>query len=286
MNRLWADHFGQSLVKTPENLGTQGEQPTHPALLDWLATEFLDQRWSMKAMHRLIVTSATYQQDSVMSDSLREKDPYNQFYARGPRFRMDAEMIRDSALKIAGLLDLRLYGPSVFPPQPQGLWDNLYVQDTWITGQGTDRHRRGLYTFLKRLRPFPFYANFDAPSRETTCVVRNRSNTPLQALNLMNDTMFLEAARGLAKRMALEAGSNIADRISHGFRLCLARTPLQEELDELLSLFQDQLNFLSTQGTTLPQSDKLTEAIDSHELTAWTAVAQVLLNLDETISRP
>ena len=283
MNRLWADHFGRPLVTTPENLGTQGERPTHPELLDWLATEFVDQKWSMKAMHRLMVTSAAYRQSSRMGEALREKDPSNQFYARGPRFRMDAEMIRDSALSTAGLLSLRPYGPSVFPPQPKGLWDNLYVADTWITGRGDDRYRRGLYTFLKRIRPYPFYANFDAPSRESTCVARSRSNTPLQALNLMNDQTFLEAARGLAHRMISETGPETADRISHGFRLCVGRRPSPGELQDLTALYQLQLQTLSGSA---PDAAKAREKAETGDLLAWTSVAQVLLNLDETISRP
>ena len=286
MNRLWADHFGRALVKTPENLGTQGERPTHPALLDWLATEFVEQNWSMKAMHRLMVTSATYRQASRMEDPLRERDPNNEFYARGLRFRMDAEMIRDSALSAAGLLSLRPYGPSVFPPQPAGLWDNLYVADTWITGRGDDRYRRSLYTFLKRIRPYPFYANFDAPSRETTCVARSRSNTPLQALNLMNDQTFLDAARGLASRMVSETGPGVADRIAHGFRLCLGRRPSETELKELTALYRDQLENLSDSAPSTASSHSLSEASESGGLTAWTSVAHVLLNLDETISRP
>ena len=286
MNRLWSDHFGRPLVKTPENLGTQGERPTHPELLDWLATELVEQEWSMKAMHRLMVTSATYRQDSRMGESLQEQDPSNQFYARGPRFRMDAEMIRDSALSAAGLLSLRPYGPSVFPPQPAGLWDNLYVADTWITGRGDDRYRRGLYTFLKRIRPYPFYANFDAPSRETTCVARSRSNTPLQALNLLNDGTFLEAARGLAGRMVSETGPGVADRIAHGFRLCLGRLPSEAELKELTALYRDQLENLSDSAPSAASSHSLSGVPESGGLTAWTSVAQVLLNLDETISRP
>ena len=286
MNRLWSDHFGKPLVKTPENLGTQGERPSHPALLDWLATELVEQEWSMKAMHRLMVTSATYRQDSRMEDALRDRDPGNDLYARGPRFRMDAEMIRDSALSAAGLLSLRPYGPSVFPPQPAGLWDNLYVADTWITGRGDDRYRRGLYTFLKRIRPYPFYANFDAPSRETTCVVRSRSNTPLQALNLMNDGTFLEAARGLAGRIVSETGPGVADRIVHGFRLCLGRRPSQVEIRELTALYRDQMETLSKSGPNAETGPSLSGVPESRGLTAWTIVAQVLLNLDETISRP
>ena len=286
MNRLWADHFGRPLVKTPENLGTQGERPTHPALLDWLATEFVERQWSIKAMHRLMVTSAAYRQDSRMGDSLRQRDPNNELYARGPRFRMDAEMIRDSALSVAGLLNLRPYGPSVFPPQPARHWDNLYVADKWIAGRGDDRYRRGLYTFLKRIRPYPFFANFDAPTRETTCVARNRSNTPLQALNLMNDQTFLEAARGLASRMVSETGPGVTERIAYEFRLCLGRRPSEADLEDLAALYRDQLEHLSDSAPSTANSHSLSGVPDSRGLAAWTSVAQVLLNLDETISRP
>ena len=290
MNRFWNHHFGRPLVKTAEDLGTQGARPSHPLLLDWLATEFVEQNWSMKAMHRLMVTSATYRQDTRVTPELLEKDPYNELYARGPRFRMDAEMIRDNTLSIAGLLSLRMYGPSVFPPQPEGLWDNLYVPDTWVTGSGEDRYRRGLYTFLKRIRPFPFYANFDAPSRETTCVARSRSNTPLQALNLMNDEVFLEAAQGLARRMLSEVGPEVEKKITHGFRLSLGRRPQRDEVEELTSLYRDQMGHLrfptGKQVSALSAGSTGDAKIASSELVAWTTVAQVLLNLDETISRP
>ena len=290
MNRFWYHHFGRPLVKTPEDLGTQGAPPSHPLLLDWLATEFIQQGWSMKAMHRLIVTSATYRQASRASQPLLERDPYNELYARGPRFRMDAEMIRDNALSIAGLLNLRMYGPSVFPSQPEGLWDTLYAPDTWNKGVGEDRYRRGLYTFLKRIRLYPFFSNFDAPSRETACVVRTRSNTPLQALNLMNDEVFLEAARGLARRMVTEAGPRVERRVSRGLRLSLGRQPEQREIEELTALYQDQLGNISSQkgitSTALNTDGKGDAKVTEREFLAWTTVAQALLNLDESISRP
>ena len=237
-------------------------------------------------MHRLMVTSAAYRQDSRMGDSLRQRDPNNELYARGPRFRMDAEMIRDSALSVAGLLNLRPHGPSVFPPQPARHWDNLYAADKWIAGRGDDRYRRGLYTFLKRIRPYPFFANFDAPTRETTCVARSRSNTPLQALNLMNDQTFLEAARGLASRMVSETGPGVTERIAYGFRLCLGRRPSEADLEDLTALYRDQLEHLSDSAPGTANSHSLSGVPDSRNLAAWTSVAQVLLNLDETISRP
>src|SRR5439155_346261 len=224
-NRIWMEHFGRPLVATPEDFGNQGAPPTHPELLDWLATELVAQGWSIKKMHRLMVTSATYRQSSRVTPALRERDPGNELYSRGPRFRMDAEMIRDSALTIAGLLSPKLYGPSVFPPQPGGLLEELYVPDHWTTSLGEDRYRRGLYTFWKRILTYTSFTVFDAPSRETACVRRTPTNTPLQALNLLNDPVFLEAARGLARRILTEAGPDARDRIAYGFRLCVARRP-------------------------------------------------------------
>ncbi len=291
MNRLWMHHFGRALVETPEDFGSQGAPPTHPELLDWLATEFLHQGWSLKAMHRLVVASATYRQGSRVTSDLRERDPYNQLYARGPRFRMEAEAIRDNALKIAGLLSPKMYGPSAFPPQPEGLWENLYVPDEWVTSQGADRYRRGIYTFVKRIVPYPFFANFDVPSRETICVRRTRTNTPLQALNLWNDPVFLEAARALAGRMIKEGREEIEERIGYGIRLCLARPASAQEIEELTGLFHDQQRRFE-EADQLPakwsdeEGSATTDDVGGAELTAWTAVAQVLLNLDETVTRP
>jgi hypothetical protein len=289
-NRIWMEHFGRPLVATPEDFGNQGTPPTHPELLDWLATELVQEGWSIKKIHRLMVTSATYRQSPRVTPALRERDPDNELYARGPRFRMDAEMIRDSALTVAGLLSSKMYGPSVFPPQPDGLLEELYVPDHWSTSLGEDRYRRGLYTFWKRILPYPSFTVFDAPSRETACVRRTRTNTPLQALNLLNDPVFLDAARGLARRLLTEAGPDARDRIVYGFRLCVARRPRTRELEEFARFLADQRKHfgedselarsaISGEEIRLPQSE-------AAEMAAWVTLSHALLNLDETITRP
>ena len=290
LNRLWMEHFGRGLVETPEDFGSQGDLPTHPELLDWLATEFVRQRWSMKAMHRLMVTSATYRQSSHVTPHLLERDPYNRLLARGPRFRMDAEMIRDNALSVAGLLSSRMYGPSVFPTQPEGIWNLVYNQDKWVESSGEDRYRRGIYTFWRRTAPYPAFLTFDAPSRETSCLSRTNTNTPLQSLTTLNDPIFFDAARGLAKRMMLEEMRTEASKITFGHRLVLSRYPQAKELERLMGLFQEELgNFrknrkaashLALGGKVVPP-----EGADLAEFAAWTVVANVLLNLDETITR-
>ena len=205
MNRAWEQFFGRGIVETSEDFGTQGAPPSHPELLDWLATELIHLKWSQKALHRLIVTSATYRQDAHASPALVEKDPYNRLLARGPRFRMEAEMIRDAVLSASGLLSQKIGGPSVFPPQPDGIWDNPYSDAKWVISDGEDRYRRGLYTFIRRTSPYPSFMTFDAVSREFCTVRRVRTNTPLQALTMLNDEAYFEAARALATRTAKES---------------------------------------------------------------------------------
>ncbi len=204
MNRAWQAFFGRGIVATVEDFGTRGERPTHPELLDWLATEFPRQGWSMKAMHRLIVTSATYRQTSKAEPDLLTRDPRNELLARGPRFRVDSEVVRDIALSASGLLDPTIGGPSVYPPQPDGVTALSYGQMAWPTSKGRDRYRRGLYTYTKRTAPFAAFATFDMPTSEVACVRRERSNTPLQALTLLNDPAFVEAARAMGKRIVAE----------------------------------------------------------------------------------
>ena len=321
MNRIWMLHFGRGLVETPEDFGTRGQPPTNPALLDWLATEFVRQRWSMKAMHRLIVTSAAYRQNSSVTPRLLELDPYNRLISRGPRFRLDAEFTRDNALAIGGILSDRMYGPSVFPQQPEGTWNLVYNDDKWITSAGEDQYRRGLYTFLRRTAPYPSFLTFDATSRETTCTARVRTNTPLQSLITLNDPVFFAAARGLAKRMmtldretagAAPANSNgisramgaqaaaaaataedrrteIEQRVICGFRICLARTPDARELQRLVLLFSQELKHYRNDAKAALQlagdsEIKLPAGADPAEFAAWTIVANVMLNLDETLS--
>lgn len=283
VNRIWELYFGHGIVETTEDFGTRASKPTHPELLNWLATEFVRQKWSMKAIHRLIVTSATYRQSSKATPALLAKDPNNTLYARGPRFRLEGEMIRDNALAISGLLSRKIGGPSVFPHQPEGVWDIPYNADRWQVSEGEDKYRRGLYTFWRRSAPYPMFINFDATSREFCTVRRPRTNTPLQALNLLNDPAFIEAARALAQKIITQGGTTPQSKIIYGFRLCTARTPNIQEQERLLRLYRQLLRRYKEQPATV----KLIAASenDRPEQAAWTVVANVLLNLDETVTK-
>jgi uncharacterized membrane protein len=276
VNRIWEQYFGRGLVETSEDFGTQGGRPSHPELLDWLATEFMREGWSLKKLHRTIVTSATYRQSSRIPRELLERDPQNRLLARASRFRIEAEMIRDSALSIGGLLSRKIGGPSVFPQQPEGIWSAAFTNFTgsWKASPGEDRHRRSIYTFWKRASPYPSFVNFDAPSREVCTIRRPRTNTPLQAMTTLNDPVYVEAARGLAARMKSEGGDGW---ISHGFRLCTGRRPKKSELDRLAALFEE---FKKLPGAALAFGGQ-----ESAEEAARVAVANVLLNLDETLTR-
>jgi mono/diheme cytochrome c family protein len=296
VNRAWEQFFGRGLVETSEDFGVQGTPPSHPELLDWLAVTFTEQGWKLKPLHRSIVMSATYRQSSAVSAALLERDPYNRLFARGPRFRVEAEMVRDIALTASGLLSRRVGGPSVFPPQPDGIWQNPYSSDKWVLSKGEDRYRRGLYTFLRRTAPYPAFTTFDATSRESCTVRRVRTNTPLQALTTLNDEAFFEAARALARRMLTEVargaesgnGSDSSHaRASHGFRLCVARTPKQPELDRIMAAFAQHLEQFRR------DPDRARQVIGGIEVpgagvaeqAAWTLVANALLNLDETLTK-
>jgi hypothetical protein len=289
MNRIWARYFGRGFVETSEDFGIQGEVPTHPELLDWLATELIRRKWSLKAMHKLIVTSATYRQSSRVTPDLYKRDQYNRLLARGPRFRLDAEMVRDNVLAISGLLNRKIGGPSVFPYQPDGIWFNPYSADRWVMSTGGDQYRRGLYTFWRRTAPYAAFMAFDAPSREVCAERRPRTNTPLQALATLNDKAFVDPAAALARRMMGEKSSD-KDRAIHGFRLCVARQPSAVELDLLMHLYQENLEqykkapaaalALATSGIGAPPKE-----MNTAELAAWTVIANVLLNLDETITK-
>jgi hypothetical protein len=268
VNRAWEQLFGRGLVLTSEDFGTQGEPPTHPELLDWLATTFTSEGWSAKKLHRLIVTSATYRQSSRSTPALIERDPYTRLLARGPRFRVEAETVRDIALAVSGLLSPKVGGPSVFPDQPDGVWDNPYSKDTWTLSEGEDRYRRSLYTFVRRTAPYPMLTTFDAPSREFCTVRRVRTNTPLQALTLMNDPAFFAAAKALADRTLREAGPEPEARAVHVFRLATARRPSAAELAPLLRFYRDQAARRA-----------------GDDAAAWTMVASVVLNLDETVTK-
>jgi hypothetical protein len=295
VNRYWQMYFGTGLVKTTEDFGSQGEAPSHPELLDWLATEFIGTRWDVRAMQRLIVTSAAYRQSSRVSPELLERDPENRLLARGPRFRLPAEMVRDNALSISGLLVDRLGGPSVFPYQPKGLWEetaygDVYSAQTYSQSTGKDLYRRSMYSFWKRTSPPPSLNTFDAPDREKCTARRARTNTPLQALVLMNDPAYVEAARALAQRMILEAGRDPAARINFAFRLATARKPTPKERQVLRDLVERETAGYRRNPEAASQllhvgESLFNDKLDKGELAAWTIVASVILNLDETITK-
>jgi hypothetical protein len=242
VNRIWQAYFGAGLVATAEDLGTQGDYPTHPELLDWLAVELMDHGWSLKHIHRLIVGSGTYQQSSAASADLLARDPANQLLARGPRFRVDAELVRDIALAASGLLTPTVGGPSVYPPAPEFLFQPpaSYGPKTWAYDTGRDKYRRAMYTFRFRSVPYPMLQNFDAPTGDMACVRRVRSNTPLQALTTLNEPLFLESARALARKIVAEGGPDDAARLRYALRTCLSREPHADELQVLADFFAAQ----------------------------------------------
>jgi hypothetical protein len=265
--------------------------PSHAELLDWLAGEFLRQGWDIKRMLRLIVTSATYRQSSAVNDRLLAADPDNRLLARGPRFRLEAEMIRDQALALSGLLSPKIGGPSVFPLQPDGLWQAAFNGErTWATSSGEDRYRRALYTFWRRTIPYPSMATFDAPSRELCAIRRIRTNTPLQAFVTLNDPVYIETAQALARRMVREGGSNPDERIRFGLQLCLARPPQAAEVAQLVKLYQSEYEHFRNDPAAAEQLatrplGALPAGFDTRELAAWTVVANVLLNLDAVLMK-
>jgi hypothetical protein len=289
VNRFWQRYFGTGLVKTAENFGTQGEYPSHPALLDWLATTFMDSGWDVKAMQRAVVTSSTYRQSSVMAPEALERDPENRLLARGPRLRLPAQMIRDQALSMAGLLVDKVGGPSVKPYQPEGLWAQAASQD-YVQSEGDDLYRRSLYTFWKRTLAPPSMLAFDSSTRET-CIVRlDRTNSPLQALNLMNDVTYVEAARRLAERMITEGGATPAERVNFAYRLATAHRPRPETETVLVESVQSQLD--RYQGDRQAALELVSvgasprdQTLDIAELASYTMVANLILNLDRTITK-
>jgi mono/diheme cytochrome c family protein len=290
VNRYWQQYFGTGLVKTSDDFGSRGDWPSHPELLDWLASEFVQSGWDVKSVQRLIVTSAAYRQSAHVDKNLLEHDPYNRLMARGPRFRLDAEMIRDNALSVSGLLYDKLGGPSVSPYQPAGLWDELTSGDRYVQSKGKDLYRRGMYTYWKRSIPYPPQLTFDAPNREVCTDSRARTNTPLQALVLLNDPAYVEAARVLGQRILKEGGGAMAARLTFAFRLCTARMPNDEELSILrqiveLNLAKYRQNPAAAKKLINIGDSPRPSEIDPVELAAWTAVSNVLLNLDETISK-
>jgi hypothetical protein len=241
----------------------------------------------MKSLHRVIVTSATYRQSSAVAPALVERDPYNRLLARGPRFRIEAEMVRDVALAASGLLSRKVGGPSVFPPQPDGIWDIPYSDDKWITSEREDRYRRGLYVFIRRSAAYPSFMTFDATSREYCTVRRVRTNTPLQALVMLNDEAFFEAAQALGARVLREAASPDANRATYVFRLVTSRTPTTDEVARILTSYTEQLAGFRRDRTAAARAlgQYAVTGVDPAEQAAWTLVANAILNLDETLTK-
>ena len=291
VNRFWQNLFGVGLVKTVEDFGTQGERPVHPELLDWLASEFVESGWDVKALLKTIVTSATYRQASKVTPELIERDPENRLLARGPRYRLPAGTIRDQALAVSGLLVDEIGGPSVRPYQPEGLWVELTFADAkYQPDTGDKLYRRSLYTYWKRTVAPPAMMTFDATDRETCTVRETRTNTPLQALNLMNDVTYVEASRKLAERMMTAGGATPDERIAHGFRLALARTARPKEQGVLRGVFErfrdkyaddpDAAAKLLAEGES-----EYDESLDKAELAAYAGIASLILNLDEAVTK-
>jgi len=286
VNRTWELFFGRGIVATGQDFGLRGDAPSHPELLDWLASEFVARGWDMKALVETIVTSAAYRRSSDVPRAEYERDRHNIELARGARMRLEAEMLRDNALATSGLLVESLGGQSVFPPQPAGTWNSAYSADDWRESSGRDGHRRGIYTFAKRTAPYVTFQLFDAPSREIACTRRDRTNTPLQALALLDDPAFVECSLALARRIARERTGSDAERLEWAFRACTARGPTARESQALLALLRDARAEFSDVAKANERVALLEDGpADSRELAAWASVASVLLNLDDTVVR-
>jgi len=299
VNRIWQSYFGAGLVATPEDFGKQSEAPSHPELLDWLAVELMENGWSLKHIHRLIVNSTTFRQTSRVTPESLQRDPFNRLLARGPRFRVEAEIVRDIALRVSGLLNPKIGGPSVYPPAPAFLFDRPFSfgPKVWNEEKGEDRYRRAIYTFRFRSVPYPMLQVFDAPTGDFSCVRRARSNSPLQALVTLNEPLFIEAARALALKTLKEGGTNDEQRLNYMFRRALSRLPARQESVELLGLLNRQRdrfiagelnpwNFVTDNPDKpfpLPKGARM--PVRMEDAAAWTVVARALLNLDETITK-
>ena len=300
VNRVWQAYFGQGLFTTPEDIGTRCETPSHPELLDWLSVEFMEgsesvegrgRPWSLKHLHRLIVTSATYKQSSRITPELLARDPYNRLLAHGPRLRVESEIVQDIALFASGLLNPKIGGPSVRPPIPSSVGDTVYGGFSWPESTGEDRYRRGMYTFWKRALPFPAMLAFDAPTADSSCTRRVRSNTPLQALTTLNEKTFVEAAQAMGLRVYREGGKDDRSRAIYAFRLATGRTPADRELKPLLNFYEEQYRYFdddhsldaakvgSISITNLPAN------VNLHKVAAWAMASRAILNLAETITK-
>lgn len=315
VNRWWQEFFGQGLVTSVEDFGTRGDPPSHPGLLDWLAVEFMESGWSMKHVHRVIVTSATYRQSSSVPESVYARDPQNRWLGRGARFRLSAEAVRDNALAVSGLLNLRQGGPPIYPPQPEGIWRHVGRNaPVYATSPPGERYRRSIYVVWRRSAPYPSFVTFDAPDRASCVVRRPRTNTALQALTLLNDPAYFEIARGFAEHICRRyphvasapngggqgdldepADRQLTDRLHFAFRSCLSRMPTAEEHDQLASYWTSEFERLRHDPQAVREllgkanhkngRNPMDENVDHEaELAAWVLVANVLLNLDETIT--
>jgi hypothetical protein len=288
-NRIWAELFGAGIVATLEDFGSQGDAPSHRELLDWLAAEFMDGGWSLRRLLRTIVLSSTYRQDSRQDAARRERDPDNRLCWRGPAFRLSAETLRDQALAVSGLLVERVGGPSVMPPQPDGIWLQLYSGARWRTAEGPDRYRRGLYTFWRRTSPHPAMLVFDAQSREACVLRRQRTNTPLQALVTWNDPQFHEAAQALAARVWREddrpGEAGDAARAERLWSLCLLRPASRAERRTAQELLEGERRRFAADPAAAQALVARGAAGAPHELAALTVLAGVVMNLDEFVTR-
>jgi hypothetical protein len=291
VNRLWKLLYGSGLVSSLEDFGSQGSPPSHPELLDWLAVEFRESGWDVRHLLRLMVASSAYRQVSTATEAVRGRDPYNHLLARQARYRLDAEVVRDNALSVSGLLAAKVGGPSVKPYQPAGYWEYLnFPTRTYEADRGDDQYRRGVYTFWQRSFPHPSLIAFDAPNREECTAERPRSNTPQQALVLLNDPTYVESARVLAAKVLRDGGKHDEDRLAFAFRRVLGRKPRPAEGKLLLSLLEKHRQDYRTdkeaaEGLLAIGQTPVDKDADRRELAAWTSVGRVLLNLHETITR-
>ena len=286
VNRIWEQLMGQGIAETLEDLGSQGIEPTHRLLLDWLSDQLMNEyNWSLKKLVKTIVMSATYRQDSKITPGMLEKDPFNKYYARGPRIRLSAEQIRDQALALSGLLSPKMYGKSVMPYQPPGIWLSPYDGNVWEKSTGEDQYRRAVYTYWKRTAPYPTMLSFDGVAREVCVARRIRTNTPLQALATLNDEGFMEMARHFATRMEEEGGSEIRQQISKGYELAMFRPISKEKLEPLVGLYKQALGQFKEDDTKTCEMIGAETGNNSPERAALIVVANAMLNLDEFVTK-